>query len=629
MEKVIMVLSVLFLMNNAVSQVTQEWSARYNGPGNLGDGASKLAVDGSGNVYVTGYSMGSGTDEDYSTRKYNSSGGQLWTSRYNGTGNSVDRAYSIAVDGSGNVYVTGLSRSGITANTEDYATIKYNSSGIQLWATRYNGSLNSNDAAYALALDNSGNVYITGSSSGSGGSGRDYVTIKYNSSGVEQWVQRYNGPGNSIDEAYRIAVSDSGNVYVTGYSRSGSGAGSEDCTTIKYNSTGAQQWVQRFNNGANDLGLAVAVDASGNVYVAGFAWNGFSSLDYLTLKYNASGIQQWSKVEVQSGIGVIYSLAIDGPGNVFVTGFSWDEGSGFDDYLTIKYNSSGVYQWGTKYNGPSNGADTAYSLALDGSGNVYVTGSSSGSGTGTDYATVKYNSSGVQQWAERYNGTGNGADAAVSLAVDSWDYVYITGVSAGSGSGADYETIKYSQTGSMQTLNLAAFIEGFYNPVSNSMVSDTVTAYLRNATSPYNKIDSAKVKLNSSGAGVFNFSNAMSSTNYYLVIRHRNSIETWSNSVVAFSSGLLTYDFSTSANKAYGNNQKQIDTSPIRFSIYNGNFDQNSFINLADVLGVYNAASSFVTGYKVSDMNGDNLTDLSDLIITSNNSNSFVIVMRP
>ena len=151
------------------AQVTQEWAARFSGPGNWYDRASSIAVDGSGNVYVTGWSVRSATQRDYATLKYNSSGVQQWEARYNGSGNGNDAATSLAVDGSGNVYVTGYS--GNFPN-HDYATIKYNSSGDSLWVRRYNGPGNSDDEAYSLAVDGSGNVYVAGNS----------ATIKYNSS---------------------------------------------------------------------------------------------------------------------------------------------------------------------------------------------------------------------------------------------------------------------------------------------------------------------------------------------------------------------------------------------------------------------------------------------------------------
>jgi uncharacterized delta-60 repeat protein len=423
--------------DNCFSQVNQEWVARYNGPGNSFDYAVSLAVDGSGNVYVTGGSVGNGTGYDYATIKYNSSGVQQWAARYNGPANSGDEAYSLAVDGSGNVYVTGYSVSG----TRDYATIKYNSSGVQQWVARYNGPGKSQDDATSLAVDSSGNVYVTGVSGD--WPNNDYATLKYNSSGVQQWVARYNGPENGNDEAYSLAVDGSGNVYVTGVS-------DHDYATIKYNSSGDSVWVTRYNGPGNyfEIAYSLAVDGSGNVYVTGVSDGIGTNGDYATIKYNSSGVQQWVARYNGPGNGVdyAYSLAVDGSGNVYVIGGSPGSGTGFD-YATLKYNSSGVQQWVCRYNGPGNGVDYAYSLAVEDPNNVYVTGLSTGSGTDYDFVTIKYNSLGVQQWEARYNGPGNNIDGANSIAVDGSGNVYVTGVSR---SGAveetnDYATIKYSQ----------------------------------------------------------------------------------------------------------------------------------------------------------------------------------------
>jgi len=137
---------------------------------------------------------------------------EAWVIRYNGLGSSDDFATALAVDGGGIVYVTGYSWSG---TSYDYATIKYDASGVEEWVARYNGLGNSADEAHALAVDESGNVYVTGRSLGSGTS-NDYTTIKYDASGMEQWVARYNGPGNGSDQAWAIAVDSSRNVYVTG-----------------------------------------------------------------------------------------------------------------------------------------------------------------------------------------------------------------------------------------------------------------------------------------------------------------------------------------------------------------------------------------------------------------------------
>src|SRR5205085_1047755 len=116
-----------------------------------------------------------------------------------------------------------------------------------------------------------------------------------------------------------------------------------------------------------------------------------------------------------------------------------------EDYATIKYSASGVQQWVQRYNGTGNSTDEASSVKADASGNVYVTGWSYGTGSGSDYATIKYNSAGVQQWLQKYNGPGNASDKASSIAVDAAGKVYITGQSDGSGTGTDFATVKYSQ----------------------------------------------------------------------------------------------------------------------------------------------------------------------------------------
>lgn len=183
--------------------------------------------------------------------------------------------------------------------------------------------------------------------------------------------------------------------------------------------------------------------------------------------------------------------------------------------------------------------------------------------------------------------------------------------------------------GLLYTLNLTAFIEGFYNPVSNIMVSDTAKVYLRNATSPYALVDSTKSILNSSGTGIFTFSNPINAVSYYIVIKHRNSIETWSSSGNAFTSNTLTYNFSTSSTQAYGNNMRQVDAAPLTYAVYSGDVNQDGFVNLTDIVAVYNGSSSFITGYVSTDVNGDNIVDLTDLVITYNNSSNFVSRITP
>jgi len=440
----IFLLISFFTLPLFAQDVDTAWVRRYNGPGNGSDGASAIAVDGSGNVYVTGGSYGSGTADDYATIKYYPDGDTAWVRRYNGPGDSSDYASDIAVDGSGNVYVTGGSYGSGTA--DDYATIKYYANGDTAWVRSYNGPANGGDGAYAIAVDDSANVYVTGGSDGSGTS-YDYATIKYYANGDTAWLRRYNGTGNLDDYALAIAVDGSGNVYVTGAS---GGSGTGYCyATIKYNPDGDTAWVRRYT-GSGYVGAfasAIAVDGSGNVYVTGGRDGGIpTSLDYATIKYYPDGNTVW--VRSYNGPGNLgdaaYAIAVDGSGNVCVTGES--EGSGTaGDYATIKYYPDGTTAWVRRYNGTGNGDDEARAIAVDGSGNVYVTGYSYGSGTDEDYATIKYYPNGDTAWVSRYNGPGNGYDRAWGVAVDGSGNVYVTGTSVGSGTEDDYATIKYVQ----------------------------------------------------------------------------------------------------------------------------------------------------------------------------------------
>jgi uncharacterized delta-60 repeat protein len=420
------------------SEVAERWVRRYNGPGNSDDYASAIAVDAVGNIYVTGQSWGSGSDWDYATIKYRADGTEQWVRRYNGPGNGQDYASAVAVDAAGNVYVTGSSMS--SGNYYDYATVKYGPDGSEQWVRRYDGPGNSADWAHAIAVDRAGDVYVTGQSDGSGSNG-DYATIKYGADGSEQWVRRYNGPGNGGDSAEAIAVDADGDVYVIGGSE-GSGS-SYDYATIKYGADGSEQWVRRYNGPGNgvDFAYAVAVDAVGNAYVSGLSYASGNDYDYATVKYGPDGSEQWVRRYGGNGHDIAYAIGVDAVGNVYVTGISGSS----EDYATIKYGADGSEQWVRRYNGPGNGTDHAEGVAVDADGDVYVTGWSLGSGSSSDYATIKYGADGSEQWVRRYNGPGNGVDHAYAITADAAGNVYVTGQSYASDSYADYATAKYSQ----------------------------------------------------------------------------------------------------------------------------------------------------------------------------------------
>jgi hypothetical protein len=333
---------------------------------------------------------------------------QAWVQRYRGPGDLYSSACAIALDASNNVIVAGTG-----------ATIKYSSAGVPLWTNYSSGA--------AIAVDRSNNVIVTGFSSGNIGR-YDYATIQYSSAGMPLWTNRYERSGSDC-YAYDVAVDDTNNVIVTG-----------GPVTIKYSSAGVPLWT---NVGAE----AVAVDGSNNVIVTGAA--GWPNSDYFTVKYSSDGVLLWTNRYNGPGNGedYAYDVAVDGSNNVIVTGHSaktYVYPYNFD-YTTIKYSTGGVPLWTNRYNGPGNGEDDAYAVAVDGRNNVIVTGHSDVNGYGTNYgyATIKYSSAGVPLWTNRYNGPGNGYGSAYAVAVDSSGSVIVTGESPGSGGNVDFATIKY------------------------------------------------------------------------------------------------------------------------------------------------------------------------------------------
>ena len=187
-----------------VAQINIQWASRYTSAGSNTDRAVDIDRDTTGNVIVTGTSW-NGSNFDIVTVKYDPAGNQLWASSFNGSGNGFDEARSIDVDDNGNSYITGYTLS--TGNDYNIITIKYDASGNQMWATTYNGTANGFDEGYDVTSDAAGNVYVCGSAETSNAA--NYVTIKYNSAGVQQWATLYNGSGANSDQAYALTIDGS------------------------------------------------------------------------------------------------------------------------------------------------------------------------------------------------------------------------------------------------------------------------------------------------------------------------------------------------------------------------------------------------------------------------------------
>ncbi len=366
------------------------WLRRYNDPANGYDTTTGMIVDNSGNVYVTGYTCGNPTTKcDYLTLKYLPNGELSWAKKYNGTGNDEDGAQAIGLDGSGNVYVTGYSSNGTNA---DCVTIKYFPDGDTDWVERFTLPGNTHEVPWALAVDNPGNYCLTGLTVD--GSQLDYLTVKCytNHTCVSK---TYNGSGNDVDNSLDIVVDDSGYIYVTGQSI-GTGT-SADYVTIKYKADLSDTvWVRRYyipGAGNEERAYSIAIDDSSNVYVAGATFLTGTGWEFTTVKYNSAGDSIWTRKfrgTSSSEDDGNYSLALDNSNNIYVAGGTHDN-SAADDMATMKYYPNGDSAWMKRYNGSADLSDWANAIVTDASGNVYVTGwSSDSSSYPKDFVTIKY-----------------------------------------------------------------------------------------------------------------------------------------------------------------------------------------------------------------------------------------------
>ncbi|OGL49293.1 MAG: hypothetical protein A2161_07345 [Candidatus Schekmanbacteria bacterium RBG_13_48_7] len=446
-----MTLIIVSGISSVDARITEEWISIYKGPYGY-DGAKGLAMDTTGNIYVTGDSGGTGGYLDFATAKYNNDGLQLWVARYNGPVSLNDEVNDIYVDSDGNVYVTGWNTVDLRSTNTDYTTIKYDTYGTELWAATYSGSANYNDQANAVTVDSLGNVYVTGYSTEFDGT--DYstecTTIKYDCDGNQLWVAQYHQKFLFYDVPKDIVVDASGNVYVTG--ATGTGCSDWDYLTIKYDNYGNQLWVATYDNFGfpwTDQSNDIFVVNSGNVYITGSSYGLPGGMDFATIKYSASGVELWvarydGPDNLEDGAEAI---AVDSSENVYVTGHCQTL-LGYNDYCTIKYNNAGVQQWVAKYKGPMDGDDAAKAIAVDSSGYVYVTGNSQRDASDNyDYTTIQYDTDGNQQWEIRYNGPTDAGDTVPdgnnALVIDesiSPPAVYITGTD----SEENYATIKYT-----------------------------------------------------------------------------------------------------------------------------------------------------------------------------------------
>ncbi len=450
-------LIAILLSGMILTGFAQSWVARFNGAANGDDFAVGIATDNEGCVYVVGTSWAGTTGNDIVLVKYSGAGESLWAQRYDGFAHGNDEARAIAVC-NGRVVVTGGSAD--TSLFIDIITLVYSTEGNLIWEAGFDSHSHGNDLGLAVAIDGSSNVYVAGYQSGDT-TGWDIAVLKYDLDGQLLWETGY----QTADEDYAVGlalgrnndlfvIGNSGNPYYLTW----------DYVTMRVNaSSGETLWTRRYNGPADedDEAVGLVVDQQGNVYVAGGSVALAGGADFTTIKYTLNGEQEWERRYngPANGLDRATAIAIDSTNNIFVTGYSQGETSDCD-YATIKYETSGGEQWVGRYDGEAGGYDEARALAVDRDGNVYVTGFSTGTGTRNDFATVVYDGSGNRVWVSRYDGPAGRMDEAIAIAAGAGNGIFVSGSSEGNGSGYDFATMRYEAIGIEEPGCLAAFEKG-------------------------------------------------------------------------------------------------------------------------------------------------------------------------
>jgi len=384
---------------------------------------------------------------------------RIWATYYGDTG--WDVGWDICTDNNGNLYVTGYTYSynfpiqtlpGAYNQTtygggeSDAFILKFNSSGVRLWATFYGG--NDDEIGFSITTDSSNNLYVTGYTNSTnfptqsltgaynqttyGGGDRDAFILKFNSSGVRLWATYYGG--SDLEYGYSMITDNNDNLYVTGptyssdfptqtlpgaYNQTTIG-GQSDVFILKFSSSCKRLWVTYYGGYGYDRGCYTITDNNDNLYVTGFAGSSDfptqtlpgaynqttfgGKSDIFILKFSSSGARLWSTYYGKSEIDVAYSMIVDNSNNLYVTGetesydfplqtlpgaYNQTTFGGFFDVFILKFNSSGIRLWATFYGGSD--YENGFSIFADSTNNLYVTGTTYSSDFPTQTLPGAYN----------------------------------------------------------------------------------------------------------------------------------------------------------------------------------------------------------------------------------------------
>jgi len=459
----------------------QVWGTFYGG--SYFEGSTAIATDPSGNLFIVGYTGsidfpvlngGVGTyfqatngagvlnSSDIIILKFSNTGAHRWTTYYGGD-ETLEQAYSVCTDPTGNVFITGFTGNGGSFSTFPIANpgggayfqnafnggeafiLKFGNNGNRIWATFYGGA-NSNEEGRCITSDPNGNIYVSGFTNSSNfpvlansapgsynqatsGGFKDAFILKFSNTGIRQWATYFGGAAD--DDAYGLTLDISGNITITGstkslnlpianpaggayYQNTKSGAATTtDAFFSKFNNTGILVWSTYYGGSQNDVGHSIKADKQGNIFSGGIT---FSSNFPVT----------------NPGGGAYYQGISGSPGLI-------------DSYI-VKFSSTGVARWSTYFGGNNDDQYVTYesktNVVVDDCDNAYLGFSTLSSNLVTQLACdggyldnsfngysddfiAKFSNGGVPLW-RTYLG-GNAVDFRIALATDFNNNLFVTG----------------------------------------------------------------------------------------------------------------------------------------------------------------------------------------------------------
>ena len=429
-------------------EVYEAWVVRYDSPLNDRDEPVGIAADKDGNVFVIGNSWQGDNSNDIVIVGYTIDGAEAWTDMVDGSAHFHDNAVSVKVDSKGYVYATGelWLEPGDGPLDLNMVTIKYTNSGRIKWMKEYESQESDYNRVAGMVLDERDNIYVCGNTYKFSSGNDNLVTIKYSPSGRVNWIRNLDYGNGSGEFPTAIATDGNARICIAGQFTYPYPIYSIGCLALAYDLDGNLLWESIFDTSSSwiyYLSTAVIDDSSNSIF-SGLVQYDNNQIDYFTIKYNVSGDTVWTRFYNGTADSNDHAngVVVDSGGNIYVTGVSRGVGTN-DDCVTVKYSPTGEELWVQRFNGDLNAWDGGKAITLGPEGGIYVSGYTR-TDTGEDFLTIKYSSSGEALWIKKFNGPDNLNEVVNAMTVDSDGNVFVTGRSLTFDTYQDFATVKYS-----------------------------------------------------------------------------------------------------------------------------------------------------------------------------------------